>query len=229
MPSKKTKMSGVCIALTSYGPDTFGTRYVQAHVGRQSDESSERGHWVSGVRDNVNGVPMHSYGTLGWRFYRTDVREARERGPRELTASVVAPSFYDLHSVDLGEADEITKALRAVSKRMQAMRDRFGYTADFAEYILRAAAVFDAEYIAIERDLFYEATGEARRDWDSEHRYCWLEVRRAREYLTMLAKIDTTARCAVCKHPIADGRERCGEHIEPLVDTAHDAINHETH
>jgi hypothetical protein len=168
-----------------------------------------------------------SAGNLQWRWHRHDPRDSfdREQGPRVLTYPMQGACYEHSYYIRIDDAEAMLKGLRTVEKRMAALREKFGATEDFAETVVRIAAVFGAKDIAIDWSLFTEATGHGCPEWADDKSYKIIPVGDARAYLDVLARIDVTARCRTCKRPVADGQSRCYEHKEPIEQCAHDAVH----
>jgi hypothetical protein len=203
-----------CLTVVKYGPDSFGTRYVEVGIAVQSDDKDEKGHWAYNPHGAIGGIPVpNRAGNLSWRIYRAGIGESYRRSggdrPQVLSGNYADASFHNATSVTLSDAEVMVKCLKAVNRRLAAMRDTLGHTDDLGERMMRVAAAFRVKVIAFSWEVVTEATGEKPRDYDTERRYKWVPIEYARSYFEAIARIDVTARCKSCTCPVPDGKDWC--------------------
>ncbi len=206
---KKTSVE-IVLTIQATTPDTFGTNAIVLGVATKTPEGVRYPSEIGGLTNARD---------LEWRYYRASHRNGDS--PRVLRANAYT-HYHRPMFVDLGDAAGMVRTLRTIKRRLDAQRDKYGPTEDFAECVLRIAHAVGAARIAISWVLHKEATGDDQPSWaDDNDTYTFYTPGDARCALQAIARIDVTARCFECRRPVADGRTRCYEHEAPIVHEAH--------
>lgn len=200
-----------CLRVTKYGPDSLGTRYIEISVGVQSDADDTIGgaRYVARPQGALAGVPMlQSPGWLAIRFYSN----VRDNPQNELTFDVSHLEAHEGGGVSLYDARAMVACLTAVHKRLDVQKSRYGYSSDFAENAMRLAAAFKIGLVAVDWDLYRQATGYGPGQYEEKGNYKWIgDTRDMRSFFDQLARIYVCRRCLDCNRPIAEGRNKCHE------------------
>jgi hypothetical protein len=200
---KNSPKESIVLTVDRTRPDTFGSHAIVVSIGILDPDN---GYRVL-CPEVIGGLYARE---LEWRFWRFN--RAENRGtPRILDADVVRANYHRPAFVDIMDAEHMVRTLKTVSKCLQAQRDKYGYTEEFAEYVLRIAAAVGADRIAISWDLYTEATGDVRHP-HAEGDWVFQDSGLARDILGAVARVDVTARCRECRCPIADGWTHCADH-----------------
>lgn len=185
---KATKGNPVALLITARRPDSLGTHSIDVVPCERAHDDMEHRDYPR-TPETIDGMRMRD---LTLRVYRHNRQENRG-APQPLDPSCTRPAFTGYQILDAEDVKAMAATFTKLGKRLEEQRDRYGYTRDFAETVLRFAAAIGAEFIAFDAELFTTIVGDlakTHREDLAHARWEWMEVGRARPYLDLVRDID---------------------------------------